>query len=326
MERFAVGNLAVAVFSAASAIGVAQASVSYPERAIRLIVPFPAGNSLDVRARQLTAHLPRLLGQQFVVDNRGGASGIIAMELAARAPNDGYTVLFANSTQLAINPAMSQKLPYDVFRDYTPVSLLAKVPSLVVVSNSVPAKTLKELIALAKARPGQLNFASQGNGSTGHLAGELFMRLTGVQMTHVPYKVYSQIVTDLLGGQVALIIGGPPVVLPHLQSGKLRALAVNTAKRLPALPNVPTFDEAGVPGFWVAPWYGVLVPAGTSSRIVATLNTAFNRTLQAQDVVDISTAEGQALIGSTPAEFAEFIKVELARCQKLVREAHIRLE
>jgi len=221
---------------------------------------------------------------------------------------------------------MSPKLPYDVFRDYAPVSLLAKVPSLVVVSNSVPAKTLKELIELARSRPGQLNFASQGNGSTGHLAGELFMRLTGVQMTHVPYKVYSQIVTDLLGGQVALIIGGPPVVLPHLQSGKLRALAVNTAKRLPSLPNVPTFDEAGVHGFWVAPWYGVLVPTGTPNRIVATLNTAFNRTLQAQDVVDISTAEGQALIGSTPAEFAQFIKVELARCRALVSEARIRLE
>jgi tripartite-type tricarboxylate transporter receptor subunit TctC len=308
------------------AVAVRGAFAAYPERPVRLIVPFPAGNSLDVRARQLMTHLPALLGQQIIVDNRGGASGIIAMELAAKASPDGYTILFANSTQLAINPAMSRSLPYDVFKDYLPVSLLGKVPSLVVISNVVPAKSLKDLIALAKAKPGQLNFASQGNGSTGHLAGELFMRLTGTRLTHVPYKVYSQILTDLFSGQVALIIGGPPVLLPHLQAGKLRALAINTPKRIWSLPEVPTFDEAGVPGFWVAPWYGVLVPAGTSARIIATLNGAFNQTLKASDVVEISRNDGQTLVGSTPAEFAAFIKGEYARCQQLVKEAGIRLD
>jgi tripartite-type tricarboxylate transporter receptor subunit TctC len=315
----------LALAASCAALPVASAA-GYPDRPLRLIVPFPAGNPLDVRARQLANHLPAVLGQQVIVDNRGGASGVIAMELVAKAAPDGYTLLFANSTQLASNPAMAGKLPYDVFRDYTPVSLLARTPSLFVVSNSIPAKSLKELIALAKAKPGQLNFASQGNGTVQHVAGELFMRLTGTQMVHVPYKVYSQILTDLFTGQVALIIGGTPVLIPHVQAGRLRALAVNTQKRLPSLPDVPTFDEAGVPDFWPAPWYGVLVPAGTSARIVGTLNAAFNKTLQAADVVDTAVREGQTLLGSSPPEFAAFIKVEFARYQKLISDTGMRLE
>jgi tripartite-type tricarboxylate transporter receptor subunit TctC len=315
----------LALAASCAALPVASAA-GYPDRPLRLIVPFPAGNPLDVRARQLANHLPALLGQQVIVDNRGGASGVIAMEIAAKAAPDGYTLLFANSTQLASNPAMAGKLPYDVFRDYAPVSLLARTPSLFVVSNSIPAKSLKELIALAKAKPGQLNFASQGNGTVQHVAGELFMRLTGTQMVHVPYKVYSQILTDLFTGQVALIIGGTPVLIPHVQAGRLRALAVNTQKRLPSLPDVPTFDEAGVSDFWPAPWYGVLAPAGTSARIVGTLNAAFNKTLQAADVVDTAVREGQTLLGSSPPEFAAFIKVEFARYQKLVRDTGMRLE
>lgn len=307
-------------------VAVPGASAAYPERPIRLIVPFPAGNPLDVRARQLANHLPALLGQQVIVDNRGGASGVIAMEIAAKAAPDGYTLLFANSTQLASNPAMAGKLPYDVFRDYAPVSLLARTPSLFVVSNSIPAKSLTELIALAKAKPGQLNFASQGNGTVQHVAGELFMRLTGTRMVHVPYKVYSQILTDLFAGQVALIIGGTPVLIPHVQAGRLRALAVNTQKRLPSLPDVPTFDEAGVSDFWPAPWYGVLAPAGASARIVGTLNAAFNQSLRAADVVDIAVREGQTLLGSSPPEFAAFIKAEFARYQKLIRDTGMRLE
>ncbi len=307
-------------------VATAPAHAAYPDRPIRLIVPFPAGNSLDVRARQLVNHLPPLLGQQVVVDNRGGASGIIAMELAAKAPADGYTLLFANSTQLAANPAFTPKLPYDVARDYAPVTLLAQVPSLVIVSNAVPAKTLQELIKLAAAKPGQLNFASQGNGSTGHLGGELFMFLTGTKLTHVPYKVYSQIVTDLLGGQTAMIIGGPPVVLPFLKSGRLRALAVNTATRLQSLPEVPTFVEAGVPGFWIAPWYGVLAPARTPQSVIATLNTAFNKTLQTPDVLEISANEGQVLIGSAPEAFARFIQAETLQYRKLVRDTGAKID
>ena len=212
------GSLWLAALGALSAQAL-PAGAAYPERPLRLVVPFPAGNPLDVRARQLAHHLPAVLGQQVIVDNRGGASGVIAMELVARAAPDGYTVLFANSTQLASNPALNAQLPYNVFRDYTPAALLARTPSLFTVSNTVPAKTLKELIALAKSRPGQLNFASQGNGTVQHVAGELFMRRTATQMVHVPYKVYSQILSDLFAGQVAFIIGGTPVLLPHVQGG-----------------------------------------------------------------------------------------------------------
>jgi tripartite-type tricarboxylate transporter receptor subunit TctC len=294
-------------------------AAAYPERPLRLVVPFPAGNPLDVRARQLAHHLPAVLGQQVIVDNRGGASGVIAMELVARAAPDGYTVLFANSTQLASNPALNARLPYDVFRDYTPAALLARTPSLFTVSNTVPAKTLKELIALAKSRPGQLNFASQGNGTVQHVAGELFMRRTATQMVHVPYKVYSQILSDLFAGQVAFIIGGTPVLLPHVQGGRLRALAINTARRVPALPEVPTFDEAGVADFWPAPWYGVLLPAGTPAPVVATLNAAFNQALRAADVIDVAAQEGQTLLGGSPAQFAAFMKIEMARYQALVK-------
>jgi len=294
-------------------------AAAYPERPLRLVVPFPAGNPLDVRTRQLAHHLPAVLGQQVIVDNRGGASGVIAMELVARAAPDGYTVLFANSTQLASNPALNAQLPYDVFRDYTPAALLARTPSLFTVSNTVPAKTLKELIALAKSRPGQLNFASQGNGTVQHVAGELFMRRTATQMVHVPYKVYSQILSDLFAGQVAFIIGGTPVLLPHVQGGRLRALAINTARRVPALPEVPTFDEAGVPDFWPAPWYGVLLPAATPAPVVATLNAAFNQSLRAADVIDVAAKEGQTLLGGSPAQFAAFMKIEMARYQALVK-------
>ena len=299
------------------------AAAAYPERPLRLVVPFPAGNPLDVRARQLAHHLPAVLGQQVIVDNRGGASGVIAMELVARAAPDGYTVLFANSTQLASNPALNAQLPYNVFRDYTPAALLARTPSLFTVSNTVPAKTLKELIALAKSRPGQLNFASQGNGTVQHVAGELFMRRTATQMVHVPYKVYSQILSDLFAGQVAFIIGGTPVLLPHVQGGRLRALAINTARRVPALPEVPTFDEAGVADFWPAPWYGVLLPAGTSAPVVATLNAAFNQALRAADVIDVAAQEGQTLLGGSPAEFAAFMKIEMARYQALVKASRM---
>ncbi len=312
------GSLWLAALGALSAQAL-PAGAAYPERPLRLVVPFPAGNPLDVRARQLAHHLPAVLGQQVIVDNRGGASGVIAMELVARAAPDGYTVLFANSTQLASNPALNAQLPYNVFRDYTPAALLARTPSLFTVSNTVPAKTLKELIALAKSRPGQLNFASQGNGTVQHVAGELFMRRTATQMVHVPYKVYSQILSDLFAGQVAFIIGGTPVLLPHVQGGRLRALAINTARRVPALPEVPTFDEAGVADFWPAPWYGVLLPAGTPAPVVATLNAAFNQALRAADVIDVAAQEGQTLLGGSPAEFAAFMKIEMARYQALVK-------
>ena len=326
MPMFARVVAALAACLALPLSNGALAAEGYPSRPIRMIVPFPAGNPLDVRARQLANHIPNLIGQQIVVDNRGGASGIIGMGLAAKASPDGYTIVAAASPQLAINPAMTHNLPYDVFKDYALVSLLAKTPSVLVVSNSVPAKSLKDLIALAKANPGQINYASQGTGGSNHLHTELFKLLTGTEITHVPYNAYSQILADLFGGQVSMIIDGPPALLPHLQAGKLRALAVNSAKRLPALPDVPTFDEAGVPGFWPGPWYGVLAPAGTPATIVGVLNAVFNKALKAPDVVETALMQGQTLVGSTPAEFTAFIRAERARYEKLIKDTGARVD
>jgi tripartite-type tricarboxylate transporter receptor subunit TctC len=325
MSLLRAAQLVLAIFAVFAHV-VAPAAEGYPSKPIRLIVPYPSGNSLDVRARQLANHLHEQLGQPIVVDNRGGASGIIGMEAAAKAAADGYTIVLASGAQLAINPVLNSTLPYDTFKDFAPVALLARTPSLLVVSNSVPAKSLKELIALAKEKPGQLNYASQGSGTTGHLAAELFKHLTGADFTHVPYNTYSQMLTDLISGRVAMVIDGPPVLLPQVQAGKLRALAVNSPNRLPPLPDVPTFDEAGVPGFWPGPWYGVLAPAGTPPQFIEALNAALTKALKAPDIVETARSQGQTLVGGAPSEFTAFIKDEVARYRKLINDTGARVD
>ncbi len=290
-----------------------------------MVVPFPAGNSLDVRARQLAAHLPPLLGQPIIVDNQGGASGIIGTAAVARAKPDGYTILLSSAGPLAFLPQLKATLPYDP-RDLEPVTLLATTPMMLVVPNSSPARSLRGLITLASASPGKLNYASQGIGSINHLATELFAHLAGVQFTHVPYNAYSQAIPDLIAGEVALLIDGPPVILPQVQAGNLKALAVNSGARLGPLPDVPTFDEAGLPGFWPGPWYGVLVPKGTSPATIDRLRHAFGTALTSDDVVRTADEQGQTLIGGSPAEFRTFIQTEQERYGSLIRETGIRLE
>ena len=316
---------ALLIFNLAVAIQPTSAA-AFPDRPIRMIVAYSAGSTVDARARQLANHLTDLLGQQIIVDNRSGASGVIAMTLAANAAADGYTLLFANSTQLAALPAVKRKLPYDVFKQYSPVGSGAQTPSLIVISPSIPAQSLGEFIAMAKSKPRQFNFGSQGNGSTSHLSGALLMQLTGINAVHVPYKTYGLILSDLFSGQVSFLIGGPTAMLPHVKAGRLRALAINGSRRISALPDVPTFDEAGVANFWIAPWYGLLVPARTPAGIIKTFNADLNKSLKMADVVKTAESEGQTILGGTPEQFSAFIKLEFQRYQKLARDVGVTLD
>ena len=318
-------SLVSAVLGVLAALCATVHAQDYPLRPIRMVVPFPAGNSLDVRARQLAVHMPPLLGQPIIVDNQGGASGIIGTAAVARAKPDGYTILLSSAGPLVFLPRLKANLPYDP-KDLEPVTLLATTPMMLVVPNGSPARSLRELINLANASPGKLNYASQGIGSINHLATELFARLAGVRLTHVPYNAYNQAIPDLIKGEVALLIDGPPVILPQVQAGNLRALAVNSGARLGPVPEVPTFEEAGLPGFWPGPWYGVVVPKGTPPAVIDRLRNAFGTALKAADVVRTADEQGQTLIGSSPAEFRTFIQTEQERYRSLIQETGIRLE
>ena len=247
---------------------------AYPTKPIRLVVPFPAGGATDILAREVAKHLTETWGQSVVVDNRPGAGGNIGSELVAKSPPDGYTLEMGTVGTHAINASLYSKMPYDHVKDFVPVILVAGVPNVLVVNPSVPVNSVQEFIAYAKANPGKLNFASSGSGTSIHLSGELFKVMAGVQMTHVPYKGSAPALQDLLGGQVQLMFDNLPPSLPQIKAGKLRALAVTSATRAPALPDVPTVAEAGLPGFEASSWFGVLAPAGTPPAIVAKLHGA----------------------------------------------------
>jgi len=298
----------------------------YPNKPIRLIVPWSAGGSTDIFARIIGQKLTESLGQQVVVDNRPGASGIIGFEAAAKAAPDGYTIVMGASG-FTTNTSMYSKLPYDAVKDFAPVSLMALAANLLVVHPSVQAESVKELIALAKSKPGQLNFASSSHGSTAHLAGELFKTMAGVDIVHIPYKGSAPAMVDLLGGHVSLMFDPIPSVLPHVKAGKLRLLAVTSDKRLPELPNVPTVAESGLPGFEIGPWFGVLAPAGTSKEIITKLNTEIVKIMHMPDVKERLSSQGfTAIIGSTPEQFADFIKADIAKWAKVVKDAGIRID
>ena len=266
----------VAAAMLAGAIGLparaADAPAAFPSKPVRLIVPFTPGGSTDILARALGQKLTEAWGQPVVVDNRPGAGGIIGMETAAKAPPDGYTLVMGHVGTLAANPALYKSLPYDPVKDFAPVTLVAMVPNVLAVGPAVPSRTVAELVALAKAKPGKLDYGSGGNGSAAHLAGEYFKLKAGVDIQHIPYKGTAPALADLLGGQIALIITGLPPVLPHAKSGKLRILGVASAQRLKQFPDIPTIAESGVPGYEATQWYGILVPAATPKDIVARLN------------------------------------------------------
>lgn len=297
----------------------------YPTRPVRVVVPFAAGGPNDIIARLVGQKLAEALGQQVVVDNRPGAGGNIGTDSVAKAPPDGYTLLSAGPGSLIMNPLMG-KVPYDTARDFAPVSLMASAPNVLVVHPSVPAGTVRELIALARAQPGRLNYASGGTGSSAHLAPALFAAMAGIDLTHVPYKGTGPGLNDLLGGQVQLAIFGIPPLLPHIKSGKLRALAVTGKRRSSELPDVPTVDEAGVPGYEVSPWYGLLAPAGTPPAIVARLASEVTRIVRAAEMRGKLAAQGAEPAGGTPEETAAIIRADTVLWTRVIRAAGIRSE
>lgn len=293
----------------------------YPDKPIRLVVPFPPGGPTDMVARPLAQFLGERLKQQIIVDNRGGAGGGIGAELVAKAPADGYTLIMATVGTHAINAALYKRLPYDPVKDFTPISLVAAAPVALVVNPSVPAKSVADLIALAKARPGALNFGSAGNGTPGHLTGEMFRAATGADLKHVPYKGSAPAIADLLGGQTQLMFDPLQSVLPQVRAGRLRLLAVSSSTRSPAAPDVPTFAEAGLKDFEATAWWGVFAPANLPRDIATRLNAEINAVIRSEGFRALLVPQGVTVNGDTPAEFAQFQQRELAKWGRAVRDS-----
>jgi tripartite-type tricarboxylate transporter receptor subunit TctC len=318
--------LVCAFFAFPFAMPNAEAQGAYPNKPIRLIVTYPPGGGTDIVARMLAPRLAERLKQQVVIDNRGGAGGIIGTELAARSPADGYTLLFGTSAGLVINPLLNSKLPYDPVKDFVPVSLLVINPQLLVANNATGISSVRELIALAKSMPGKLNYASVGQGSPNHLAMELFKSMAGVDIVHVPYKGAGPAVTDLLGGQVQVMFNPMPPLLPHVKMGKLKAIAVGSLRRSPAVPDIPTVDEAGLPGYEYVLWYGMFGPAGMPVSAVNRLNAELVKLLAESDIVQRLASRGVEARSSTPGELANFMREESVRLAKVIRSAGIKVE
>jgi len=326
-----MGWLLRLIFACAVCTGIAhaqmekKASTAYPTKAIRLIVPFAPGGSNDIMARLIGQKFSEAFGQQVVADNRTGASGIIGTDIAAKAAPDGYTLLMMSLT-FAVNPSLFRKLPYDTQKDLTPVTLVASAPLMLVVHPSIPAKSVQELVAYAKANPGKLNFGSGGPGTTPHLAGEMLKMMIGAQMTHVPYKGGGPALADLMGGQIQLMLENIPSTLPLAKSGKLRALAVTALMRSPLVPDLPTLDEAGLKGYEIVGWNGLFVPAGTPRAIVNLLHTTTAKALEQREFKERLATLGAEGVGSSPDEFKAFVQAEIRKWARVVKEAGLKVE
>ncbi len=303
----------------------AQDAKGYPSRPIRFIVPYPPAGGTDIVARILAEPLAAVLGQPIIIDNRGGAAGNLGTDLVAKAAPDGYTILFTLSSH-TINPELYERLPFDVEKDFVAISLAALIPQILVANPAVPANNVRELIALAKAEPGKLNYASVGIGSPGHIAGELFKLKTGIDMVHVPYKGGGPAVSDTLSGQVQLLFVSLPAALQHVRAGRLKALAVTSDQRSQAAPDVPTIAESGVPDCIVNSWYGALAPAGTPPAIVAKLQAAMAQVLARPEVKAKLFEQGAEAMASTSAEFERRIRTELKQWDYVIRAAKIKAE
>ncbi len=297
----------------------------YPNKPIRLIVPFPAGSGPDANARVLISGLTRPLGQQMVIDNRPGASGIIGTQLAAKSPPDGYTLLLGTATVFGAVPTLYEKLPYHPDKDFLPISMIELIPCALVVNPGLPVKTVKELIALAKSKPGELTFGSAGNGGFHHLSAELFKTLTGADMRHIPYGAGGPY-ADLISGQLPMMFDTLSPFLPNVKAGKLRALAVSGKQRRPQAPNVPTFIEAGLPGFDSYAWYGPIAPAGTPRPIITRVHGAIVEALKSTELTDrLTNVSAGYIVGNTPEEYAALIQTERAKWAKVIRQTGVKL-
>ena len=321
-SRLVYALIASTLALAPAATALAQA---YPAKTIRMILPFPPGGPTDITGRAIAQKLSEQMGQQVVADNRPGAGGNLGLELGAKAPPDGYSITLIGPP-IAISPSLYAKLNYDAIRDFAPVSLVAAIQNIMVVHNSVPAKTLKEFIQLARRHPGKLNFSSSGAGSTNHLASELLKSMHKLDMVHVPYKGGVAQLVALMSGDVDMGIMAVPPAIPHVQANKVRALAVLTERRVAALPNVPTSKEAGVDDFVVPIWYGILAPAGTPREIVNRLNSEIHKALASADLKQRLANSGVEPLVSTPEHFADFIKSEMVRYAKVIKDAGIKIE
>jgi tripartite-type tricarboxylate transporter receptor subunit TctC len=298
---------------------------AYPAKPIRWISPWPAGGANDIFSRAIGQKIGESLGQQVLVDNRPGAAGTIGSDIAAKAPADGYTLVMGSSPTHAIAPALYPALPYDPLRDFSAVTLVGSVPNVLVLHPSVPAKTVKEFIAVAKARPGKLNFASTGNGTSQHLSAELFKFMAGLDMVHIPYKGTAPALTELVAGQVDLAFENMPALIPHIQAGRLRALAVTTTKRSAVLPELPTIAEAALPGYDASVWFGVFAPAGTPRPVVDRLHGEILKALQTQDLKSRMVAMGTDVSGMGPDDFSAYVRKEIPKWANLVKAAGVKV-
>ena len=298
----------------------------YPVKPIRLLVPFAPGGGNDTVARAIAQQLTVALGQPVVVDNKAGAGGVVGADLAAKAAPDGYTLFLGGVGSLSVNPHVMAKLPYDPFKDFAPIVLLASAPSVVAVNTSQPFKTIQDMTAYAKANPNKLNYASNGNGSSAHVATVLYETMAGVDMAHIPYKGLAPAMTDLLSGQVQLMFSSMVAIVPQIKAGKLRALAVTGAKRSPLLPDVPTLAESGLTGYEAGSWYGLLAPAGTSPDIIRRINLESVKALRQMAVRETLVSEGAEVAGGTPDDFARHIRVEYNRIGKMLKDGRLKME
>ncbi|MDZ5457418.1 Bug family tripartite tricarboxylate transporter substrate binding protein [Azohydromonas lata] len=314
------------LLGALGALAGASAAQAQTARPLRLVVPFPPGGSTDILARAIGARLGPALGQTVVIDNKPGAGGSLGATEVARAEADGNTLLMGHIGTLAVNPALYPKLAYDPLKSFVPVAWVARVPNVLVVNAASPCKSLADLIAQARARPGQLSYSSGGNGSAANIAFEYLKLRANFPMLHIPYKGTAPSVTDLLGGQVDATFTGAPGVLPHVRSGKLRALAVSSPQRMAVLPNVPTVAESGMPGFDADQWYGIVAPAGTPAAVVARLNAEINQALQTPAVVEQLAAEGAIPTPNSPKAFGDLIAREIPRWAEVVKAGHVKLD
>ena len=312
-------------FSLAAAAGGALAQ-AYPNKVIRVVVPFPPGGGTDIIAREVSQRVATANGWTLVIDNRPGAGGNLGVDAVVKSPADGYTLVLGQTSNLAINPTLYTKLPYDPVKDLKPIVLAANAPLVIVVPTQSPFKTLSDLVAAAKAKPGELNFASPGNGTVAHLTGERFQKAANIKFQHVPYKGANQALTDVISGNVQLYVSSVPSVLQQIRNGKLRPLAVTSAKRVDDLPQTPTVSEAGYKGFDAVTWFGFLAPAATPKEVVAKLNAAFNTALQQPDLRQRLGDEGAEPEGGTPEEFAQLIRDDIVRWGKTVKESGARVD